>query len=107
MATERERINIIDEVRQEFGSIKPTQSQLTTFIKNFGLSDAIAISSLILASWAYLFPRDPEKTLRCKHKIGTTSIICNRKIVHTELDRVKNELTLYCEQGHKSLKKIK
>lgn len=107
MASERERINIVDEVHQEFGNTKPTPYQLTTFINNFGLSDALAISSLILASWAFLYPRDPEKSKRCSRKIGTTNIICDRKIVHTDFDISKNSLVQYCERGHKSVKRIK
>lgn len=107
METERERIDIVNEIHKNFGSEKPTLFQLATFILQLGFADGAAIASIVLASWAYLFPRDPEKSLRCRKKINLSSFICNRKIVHTEVDTNKQTIVQICEQGHKTIKRIK
>ena len=106
---ERSRLDVtflLQEVRREFGTSRPARGKLATFIAGFGVGDSIALAALILAGWAYLNPRDPEKSPRCKQKWALANRICAGKFVHTEYDEANCRLIMICEHGHKTVKRI-
>lgn len=100
---ERKRIDItslLKDIPREFGPRKPTRGELTNFISGFGVGESIALAALLLAAWAYLFPRDPERSPRCMKKMTVTKRTCKAKIMHVEVDELTNELRMTCEFGH-------
>lgn len=100
---ERKRLDItslLKDIPREFGPRKPTRGELANFISGFGVSEGIALAALILATWAYLFPRDPERSPRCMKKMTIAKRTCKAKIMHVEVDEITNELILTCEYGH-------
>lgn len=93
------------DIRKEYGTSKPSITGLANFITGFGVSEGIALASLIVAGWAYLNPRDPEKSPRCRKLLRMSNRICGGKFVHTQYDEQNARLIMICEHGHRIVKR--
>jgi len=96
---------IVKATRVEFKGRKPTLTELTNFVATFGVAEALALASLLLAAWAYLFPRDPEKSPRCPFKRPLTGRACGAKIVEHKFIEEERKLLAICQHGHKTEKR--
>jgi hypothetical protein len=93
---------LLKAIGNKFVDQKPTKTRLSRFIATFGIAEGLALASLILAYWAWLYPRDPERSARCPLRRPLTGSACGAKLVHTEFNESAKKLTLVCERGHKT-----
>lgn len=89
-----------DSIRREFPYGKPLVREIQAFLPSLGFStaDALALGSLLVAVWAYVFPRNAGP--RCPHKHHFSGHICKQPIVNIHYDPRAQELLLHCVVGH-------
>jgi len=94
---------VLAKARTFFGVSAPTGSELRPFLEavaSLTPADAIALASLLVAGWAYLFPRSPKEKRNCSYVSKISGRVCGARILVTEFDSAEKRLRLVCERAH-------
>ena len=92
----------VADARQKLGDSTPDATKIRAYFGELSTSDQIALASLIVAAWSYLFPRDKDDKPRCKYKSRLSGKICGAKLVSIEYNDSRRELVMVCQKGHKT-----
>ena len=103
--TEVEMRNVLQATRERFGTRRPTRAQLANFVAGLGIGEGLALASLMLAAWAYLFPRSADKSPRCPLRRPFTGRACGAELVHIEYREADRTLLMVCAHGHRTKKR--
>ena len=82
---------------------RPPKREVEARIMSFGLLEAATITSLILAAWPLMFPRDQRQ--KCQYESRMSRARCKSRIVATNYDRSSKELVFICESGHETVQR--
>ncbi len=95
----------IERIGREFGYEKPRVREAAHVVGFLGLSpaDSIALGSLIVAVWAYLFPR--HNGPRCPHRQYFSNRVCGRPLISIRYDPTNKELQMHCGLGHTTIQR--
>ncbi len=110
MATDRnskehELPGLLGEIRRKFPEERPTVSKIVRFLAlSFTPDQAIAIGAAIFSAWAWLFPRDPSDTARCKVIRPARGTVCGAKFISSEPH--EKGVLMVCANHHPSLIKM-
>lgn len=101
----REFEKLLRAIGDEFGPTKPRHRALVAFVAQFGVAEAIALGSLLIQVWPYIFPKDGPK--RCPYPGPLGNRVCGKPLQHTEFKEASQELIMVCTAGHATRQRTK
>lgn len=97
---------IIIEVGKKFKEKKPTKAKLAEYLTTLGVPEAVGVASLIVNVWAWLYPRDAERSPRCEFRRPISQKKCGGKIINHEVDNSKMLVIGTCQYGHQMKRRL-
>ncbi|THF65270.1 hypothetical protein [Pseudothauera rhizosphaerae] len=94
---------VLDEIEKRHGAKRrPTRAQIQQVVATFGVAETIALTSLLVALYAYWNPPRARSELACQKHRPLRGRKCGESIVHKEFDKERNVLILICKAGHRT-----